>query len=172
MTSQPATNRPDTIELERLRASLAAPGRRTMTRAEALDWNSHWSDADNQVLVRHLARVGATRFSRTADDAYVRCVDAQDRTVMVIAPGYLTFPKPWVNEECAPDWPGITLSTFGLRPPAPRTSGTRTTGTRAPAARTPRTPAAKTPARVERVPKYCPRCFLELTTTGVCGNCD
>ena len=165
MTSQPAANRPDTTELERLRASLAAPGRRTMTRAEVLDWNRHWSDADTQVLERHLARVGAARFNRTADDAYIRCVNAQDRTVMVIAPGYVTFPDPWTNEECSPEWGGLTLSTYGLRAAGPRTA--------ARAARTPRAQAARrTPARVEQPPKFCPNCFLELTTTGVCGNCD
>ena len=165
MTSQPAARRPDPKEGERLRTSLAAPGRRTMTRAEVVAWNGRWSDADREVLIRHLARVGAARFSRTADGAYVRCVDAQDRTVMIIAPGYVTFPTPWVNEECAPDWPGIALSTFGSGP-APRAATTQRPGTARPAS------AQRTPAHREKEPRYCPRCFLELTTTGVCGNCD
>lgn len=130
-----------------------------MTRAEVLAWNKRWSEPDAQILVRHLERVGAVRFSRTADDTYIRCVDAQDRTVMVIAPGYLTFPRPWVNDECSPDWPGIALSTLGVRPATTRTP--------------PRRPEARrAPPRVEVAPKFCPRCFLQLTTTGACGNCD
>lgn len=86
--------RPNTTELENLRASVAAPGRRTMSRREVLGWNRRWSAADTDVLDRHLQRTGATRFYRTADNGYVRCLDAQDRLVMVVAPGYLVFERP------------------------------------------------------------------------------
>lgn len=130
-----------------------------MSRAEVLAWNKRWSESDTQTLVRHLDRVGVAHFSRTAEDAYIRCIDSQNRTVMAIAPGYVTFPRAWVNDECSPDWPGITLSTLGLRPVT----------TRPPA---PRAEPRRAPARVEPEPKFCPRCFLELTTTGTCGNCD
>lgn len=53
-----------------------------------------WSASDTQIVTRHLDRVGAVRFSRTADDSYARCVDSADRLVMVIARGYLVFPAP------------------------------------------------------------------------------
>lgn len=145
--------RPNTTELENLRASVAAPGRRTMSRREVLGWNRRWSAADTDVLDRHLQRTGATRFYRTADNGYVRCLDAQDRLVMVVAPGYLVFERPWTNHEVDPDWLGIALSTPGAAP-APVTRATRT------------------PPRTEPQPAFCPRCFLQLTTTGACGNCD
>ena len=152
--------RPTALELDTLRTSVAAPGRRTMSRREVLGWHKRWSPGDVHLLDRHLERTGAARFSRTADDGYIRCVDAQDRTAMVIAPGYVMFPRHWVNSECSPDWPGVTLSTFGRRPAAPSTN---------------RTPPARTvrqPRRVEEEPKFCPRCFLQLTPSGTCGNCD
>lgn len=160
MTIDAADRRPDDTELARLRESVAAPGRRSMTRREALSWERRWSASDTQIVTRHLDRVGAVRFSRTADDSYVRCVDSADRLVMVIARGYLVFPRQWANHECAPDWRGIALSTFGVRPgPAASPAPTRT-------------PAKRTPRRHEPEPAFCPRCFLQLTTTGVCGNCD
>lgn len=163
MSETPDPRRPDARELDRLKESLSAPGRRTMTRAEVLGWNRRWSASDTQTLVRHLERVGAVRFNRTGDDAYVRCLDPQDRVVMVVAPGYLTFPRPWVNEECAPDWPGIALSTLGSRAPEPVKR----------ASRRPAEPRERrTPPRAESAPQFCPRCFLQLTTTGACGNCD
>ncbi|WP_300077382.1 hypothetical protein [Propioniciclava sp.] len=155
-----AVPRPDDAELQHLREALAAKGGHTMVRSEVLGWQRSWSAADRQVLERHLTRVGAARFRRSADDGYIRCVDAQDRTAMVIAPGYVMFPRHWVNSECSPDWPGVTLSTFGRRPAAPSTN---------------RTPPARTvrqPRRVEEEPKFCPRCFLQLTPSGTCGNCD
>lgn len=153
--------RPSDSELEKLHAQVAAPGRRTMARREVLGWNRRWSRADTDLIDRHLQRTGVARFSRTADDGYIRCVDAQDRLVMVIAPGYVVFEGPWANHECDPEWLGIALSTLGSAPLAPRAPA------RAPRASTPRTPPRTTPE-----PKFCPRCFLQLTTTGACGNCD
>ncbi len=163
MTTTPADRRPDDVELERLRASVEAPGRRTMSRREVLAWNRRWTAADVDLLTRHVDRVGAVRFTRTSDGHYVRCIDTQDRTVMVIAWGYVQFARPWANAEASPDWLGIPLSTWAARQPVPPPV-TR------PAARTPREP--RTPPRVEQAPTFCPRCFLQVTTTGVCGNCD
>ncbi len=164
MTTTPADRRPDDAELERLRASVEAPGRRTMSRREALGWNRRWSTEDVELLTRHVDRVGAVRFNRTGDDHYIRCIDAQDRTIMVIAWGYVHFARPWANAECDPEWQGIALSTWAARqPPAP-------VATKPAASRTPRVP--RTPPRAEQAPTFCPRCFLQVTTTGVCGNCD
>ncbi|MDO5534665.1 MAG: hypothetical protein Q4F65_08445 [Propionibacteriaceae bacterium] len=180
--------RPDEAELERLQAAVAAKGGRTMVRSEVLGWNRRWSEADREILVRHLGRVGAARFRGVADESYIRCLDAQDRIAMVIAPGYLTFPRHWVNAECAPDWPGIALSTFGQRSDAGSggsrraggaggsgggRSGGSGSGSRAPGA--PRARAASSAASrkaPEKAPAFCPRCFLQLTTTGACPSCD
>ncbi len=160
---EPNSRRPDQTELERLKEAVSGKGGRTMVRSEVLSWNRRWSASDKDTLVRHLGRVGAVRFRGVPGDTYVRCFDAQDRIAMVIAPGYLTFPRHWVNDECAPDWPGIALSTFGLRAaPAPA----------AKAARAPRTPRATTPKPVEKAPSFCPRCFLQLTPSGACPSCD
>lgn len=161
--SEAAPPRPDEAELRHMRESLAAKGGHTMVRSEVLGWQRAWSASDRQVLERHLTRVGAARFRRSGDDGYVLCVDAQDRTAMIIAPGYLAFPRHWVNSECSPDWPGVTLSTFGRRPAAPSSS-------RTPPARPVRQP--RQPRPVEEAPKFCPRCFLQLTPSGTCGNCD
>lgn len=163
MTTPAEDLRPDDEELERLRASVEAPGRRTMSRREALAWNRRWSTADIELLTRHIDRVGAVRFDRTVDGNYIRCIDAQDRTIMVIAWGYVHFARPWANAECSPDWLGFTLSTWATRQTFPPSVG------KSPATKpTPR----RTPPRVEQAPTFCPKCFLQVTTTGVCGNCD
>lgn len=154
------SSRPSETDLEQLRASVSAPGRRTMSRREVLGWNKRWSPADLGLLDRHLERTGAVRFNRTADDGYIRCLDAHDRLVCVIAPGYLLFERAWVNDECDPEWHGVPLSTLGRPAPAPRTPSARASG-----------PSPRTPRRTEAPPAYCPRCFLQLTATGACGNC-
>ena len=64
--------RPSDSELEHLRAAVAAPGRRTMARSEVHGWNRRWSGNDTDILDRHLQRTGVARFSRTADDRYIR----------------------------------------------------------------------------------------------------
>lgn len=153
--------RPTALELDTLRTSVAAPGRRTMSRREVLGWHKRWSPGDVHLLDRHLERTGAARFSRTADDGYIRCFDAHDRLVMVVAPGYLVFERPWANHECDPEWLGVPLSTLGAAAPAPSKSAAAASRTT-----TPR------PHRTEQQPAFCPRCFLQLTTTGVCGSCD
>ena len=135
-----------------------------MARSEVHGWNRRWSGNDTDILDRHLQRTGVARFSRTADDRYIRCFDAQDRLVMVIAPGYVVFEGPWANHECDPEWLGIALSTLGASASTPRTPTSRS---QSPRATTPRTQTRSAPE-----PKFCPRCFLQLTTTGACGNCD
>lgn len=141
---------------------MEAHGGRTMARSEVLAWNIRWSAADKQLLARHLDRVGAVRFRLLAAEGLVRCVDAQDRNALVIAPGHLLFPAHWVNDECAPDWPGIALSTLG-QPATGAATGTST-------GRAPRRGPVRRPP--EREPQFCPRCFLQLTTSGTCPSCD
>ena len=77
------------------------------------------------------------------------------------------FPRHWVNDECAPDWPGVALSTFGVRSdPVVSTGAGRAT-------RAPKAPRGSTTRRIpEKEPAFCPRCFLQLTTTGTCPSCD
>lgn len=160
--------RPDQAELQRMRESVAAKGGHTMLRSEVLRWNRRWSAGDLALLERHLGRVGAVRFRRAADGEYVSCVDPQNRLAMVIAPGYLAFPRHWVNDECAPDWPGVALSTFGVRSDPVVSSGAG----RAPG-RARKAPRGSTTRRIpEKEPVFCPRCFLQLTTTGTCPSCD
>lgn len=165
MSARPMGSHPDEAELQHARESLAARGGHTMVRSEVMAWQRAWSASDKQILQRHLTRVGAVRFRRSADGGYVGCVDSQDRTTMVIAPGYVTFPPQWVNAECSPDWPGVTLSTYGRRP-SPAPAGRATTS------RTPAQPSRPTRRTSAEEPRFCPRCFLQLTTAGVCGNCD
>lgn len=147
--------------------AMDAVGGRTLARSEVLSWNRRWSAADKQVLVRHLDRVGAVRFRLVGEGGFVRCLDPQDRAALVVAPGYLVFAPHWVNQECAEDWPGIALSTVRSPavPAAPASTSRATSATRAPRREPVRRP-------VEKAPEFCPRCFLQLTTSGTCPGCD
>lgn len=169
MTSS-ANRRPDDAELARLMENVKAKGGRTLLRSEVLAWNLRWSDGDKTIVARQLDRVGAVRFRSTAGDGYVRCVNPHDRVVMVIAPGYLLFPRAMVNQDCAPDWPGIALSTFGIARSAAPVKRAKKTASAAKKTSTVTRPAVK--RLTEPEPTFCPRCFLQMTTAGVCPSCD
>lgn len=56
--------------------------------------------------------------------------------------------------------------------PEPAAPATRARGQRAPRSTSPRaTPARRAEAAAERPRAVCPDCFMEVSATGLCGNC-
>ncbi|MCH8627861.1 hypothetical protein MM440_08695 [Arsenicicoccus piscis] len=91
---------------------------RRLTRDEALAWRD-WSLGDRRVIEENFDRLGATTFGEVPSGAYVHAVDADDRTVMYLNPGYIEFPGGAAPEGALFDEDDplgyVVLSTFKSR---------------------------------------------------------
>lgn len=64
-----------------------------VTRAEALRFNSRWTDADRALINEQIDRLQPVEFHRPPKGGYITCRDSSGRPLMHIEAGMLTFPE-------------------------------------------------------------------------------
>jgi hypothetical protein len=110
----------------------------------------NWSYTDREIVEHHIDRLDVQTFYLPHTKGYVGCLNADERRVMYLAPGYVQFAHSdfapaglWMD----PDWqyPGFALSTFRDKD-SPTTSR-------------------------ESEPVVCPTCNTALPLTGICDEC-
>ena len=132
-------------------------GGSTITRPQALRFNSRWTDYDRSVVGHELDRVA----DRTASlyvprtRPYVRAIDGKGRTLLYIGAGYLWWYSEIIEEMNDP--PGL-LEADGAGWLLPLSTHQESGSHRSPSD--------------EETLAICSRCFIALPSTGICPTCD
>lgn len=84
-----------------------------LTRAQALAWDTDWSDSDRELIAQHFDRLDTRTFYTPPSNSYVGCINANGTVVMTLHSGYLEFKRGYGPPDLPPgEWEGLGLSTF------------------------------------------------------------
>lgn len=120
--------------------------RRPVSRTEALRYYKYWSEADRQVALSEIERVGAVDFYAVESGAYVRCNDGEGHPLVWLHAGFIDY-----AEGCVPEGARPSPNAGGLVPLSRFSPGER---------------GSVTP---ERPIEICGSCFSAKSASGVCS---
>ena len=73
-----------------------------LTRAQALTWDTDWSDSDRELIEQHLDRLDAREYYTPPSGGYVGCTTADGTVVMTLHSGYLGFKRGYGPPDLPP----------------------------------------------------------------------